>query len=111
MREMELVIQPDGSIESIYDDDLISLVSEMGGSFSKVRRASNVEWENGPDGKGWAVRAAHDPSLALRIRTDDLTGPFPWHVSREGSIALFTTREFAIHQEVKFFWKLLEKEK
>lgn len=106
---VELVIRPDGVIESVYDDSLKEFATDIGGEISNVCRASNVEWEDSVDGKGWTVRASHDPSLALRIKPDELI--MTWHASRDGKIVYFDSRSFAIEEELRFFWQLLEKER
>lgn len=102
--EFELKIGPDGTIETIYQEGLETFASDMGAEVVSVCRASNVEWEDKEHHKGWTVRAAHDPELALRVVDAQIV------VSREGDVATFMTREAAIKQEVKYFWELLERE-
>jgi hypothetical protein len=105
--EFELKIASDGTIETIYQDGLEEFTKEMGGEVAQVCRASNVEFEIIGRRKGWSVRAAHDPELAIRLNPE-LLG---WGPSRRGNILLFETREEALKEEVRFFWQLLEKGK
>jgi hypothetical protein len=98
--ELELRVNPDGSIEGIYDDNLAEAI---GAEVKEVRRASQVEYEDFQGRKGWTVRAAHD--LHLCLRTVD-GGPIT--VSREGTVCTFQTREEALEEEVKHFFELLE---
>jgi hypothetical protein len=97
---IKLRIQPDGSIDCIYDDDLVTL---LGGEAAQVCRASNVEWLVIDGRSGWTVRSAKDPDLALR--TFDWCR---WRPSYLGTIVTFQTREEALKEEVKFFWELFE---
>lgn len=93
--------KPDGTMETIYQD---GVAEALGAKTQEVRRASNVEFETIDGRSGWTVRAAHDPSLALRT-----TDWCRWAPSREGTIVTFKTREEALTEEVKAFWGLLEK--
>jgi hypothetical protein len=105
----ELKIGPDGTIETIYQDGIEQFAEEMGADVSTVCRASEVEWEvvEYPDHteKGWSVRSAKNGLKALRVQygtqcrivcSDDTNL----------AIALFTSREAAIEQEIKHFWEL-----
>lgn len=100
----ELRITQDGSIEGIYQDGLAQLLDA---NEVRVCRASNVEWEESPDGieKGWTVRSAKDPELAIRWRNVGLE--LDQHVVHSGILVFFNNREDALKQEVKFFWDLL----
>jgi hypothetical protein len=109
--KISMEVGPDGTIRTIYADDVPALAQDIGGSF-RVARASNVEWEEGLDvgGKtlnGWTVRAAHDRELALRI--DFFDKDYPLVVSKDPAlpVARFLSREHALEQEVKNFYKLL----
>lgn len=102
--QFELRIGPGGSIESIYDDGLVKLAQDLGADVSAVCRASTVEWEEIDGRKGWVVRSAHDPELAIRV-----TDWCRWGPAREGALLMFQTREAALREEIRFFWKLLPK--
>jgi hypothetical protein len=102
--EFELKIRPDGVIESVYQD---GLGETLGAEVAKVCRASNVEWEEIEDRKGWAVRAAHDPQLAARVVNTHHGRVL--EVGRQGDIMLFASREEALDWEVSHFWDLLPK--
>jgi hypothetical protein len=102
-QEFELKFGPDGVIEGIYQDGLAELLDA---DIKEVKRASLVEWE----GNGWAVRSAHDPTLALRLNTDPNKGPLGWFTaSRSGEVYTFLTREKALEAEQAFFWELMER--
>jgi hypothetical protein len=101
--KFELVIDAEGRARSIYKDETKSVVDALGAA--KVARASNVEWEELHGDKGWTVRSAHDPELAIRLVI--LRGAYRQVVSREGLVAVFLTREAALESEVRFFWDLL----
>lgn len=90
---MDIRIEEDGTLTSIYEDGVEAFVADIGGSMS-VSRLSHVEWEAG----GWTVRAAHDTSLAIR---EDGS------VSREGPLAVFRQREAALAAEKQNVWRLL----
>lgn len=119
---MVLEVAEDGTIRTIYKDELIDFAEKIGGDMTTVCRASNVEWEKVekplnarfPDIKGWSVRAAHDPELALRVESSVNGGIGDRYVdtlvcSRNPNLAimLFSTREIALQAEVKFFHQLL----
>lgn len=100
---VEIEVSPDGRVRSIYKDETIADLKELG--TIHVGRASLVEWETIIDDRtrsGWTVRAAHDTSLAIRYQ---LGGAHC--VSKEGKIAVFASREMALEVELKFFWELL----
>lgn len=118
-KKVTFEVDDDGTIRTIYSDDLSAFAEKIGGEISTVCRASNVEWEviekpinaRFPQTKGWSVRAVHDPELALRIRSSPAMGSYTDTLvcSREPylAIALFDSRENAIKEEVKFFFELL----
>lgn len=95
MDEIEIKIDEEGNLKSIYRDDLIGLYNELG--TVNVSRASDVEYE----GKGWTVRKHSDPEIALRLENDAII------VSRVGQLIYFTTREEALKEEVKHFWEIM----
>ena len=100
---IELII--DGSkIESIYQDGLADLLDARE---VQVCRASNVEWEEVEGKKGWSVRAAHDPELAIRALT---IWPYTRIVLKDPlyPVALFQNREEALVAEVAHFWELIQ---
>jgi hypothetical protein len=104
MDPVEIEIDADGKARAIYKDETKPLLDELG--HTKIARASNVEWEEGEDGKsGWTVRSAHDPELAIRLAI--VAGAWRQVVSRHPEIAYFITREAALEAEVRHFWKLL----
>jgi hypothetical protein len=102
---VEFEFSPTGTVRSIYKDELQPVFKELGKQ--KVQRASNVEWEESPDGRdnGWTVRAAHDPELAVRAVLKD--SAYRRVVSKNGELLYFTTREHALEAEVEHFWELL----
>jgi hypothetical protein len=55
---MKLVITPDGVAAAVYDDRQQGLYARLGGT-PEVRRAGQVEWENGR----WTARAADTGEL------------------------------------------------
>lgn len=98
----ELRIEKDGSIEGIYQD---GLAQAIGAEETQVCRASNVEWEKVDDKLfGWTVRSAKNKDLAIRAKGDG-----GYHVSIQGPLVYYPTREMALADEVKFFWQLLRK--
>lgn len=121
----ELKVGPDGTVETIYQDGIEGFAESIGAEVSTVCRASDVEWEEVekpinarfPATKGWSVRAAHRPALALRMQSSLNPGIGERYCddivcsdNESLAIVLFETREDAITQEIKFFWKLLERE-
>ncbi len=120
-KKISLDFGTDGVIRTIYSDELPELAEKIGGEISTVCRASNVEWEKvevpaserNPQLAGWSVRAAHDPQLALRVKTvkniTTMTEKDVVTCSRDESlpIMLFSTREGAIREEVENFFNLL----
>lgn len=102
---IELQFTPDGKVRSIYKDERQSLLKEFGDL--KVKRASNVEWEKTYNGEGWTVRAAHAPELAIRLVYNPILANYDRHVSIDGLIAVYPTREAALEDELNFFWALL----
>lgn len=115
---IELEISPDGTVRTIYSDEVHAFAEELGFTISKIQRASNVEWEEiealaeGWDRKveGWTVRAAHRPSLAIRYARQDRSPSPVMEVSETGPIVVFKSREEALKFEVRHFWKLLPPE-
>lgn len=107
--EVEMVFGTDGKVRSIYKDELQPLFHDLGKV--KVDRASNVEWEQSPDGKdhGWTVRAAHDRELAIRCILAE--GHFKRIVSKQGELLYFNSREAALETELEHFWELLPPQK
>jgi hypothetical protein len=100
---IELII--DGSkVESIYQDGLADLLDA---EEVQVCRASNVEWEEVDGRKGWSVRAAHAPNLAIRTLT---FWPFTRVVLNDQHypVTLFQNREEALAAEVSHFWELIQ---
>lgn len=94
-KELNLDVGPDGVIKSIYSDKLNDLAEKIGGDLVQVCRLSHVEWEEVGNEKGWTVRSAHDPELAIRWilqRSTVSTNPaFP--------IAVFSSRQDALFAE------------
>jgi hypothetical protein len=105
MPSFEIEVTPAGKIRTVYKDEQLPTLEKLGAV--SVHRASNVEWEEIGNEKGWTVRAAHDPELAIRTIFDKAHSSFRRVVSREGDIAVFTTREAALGYEVLHFWELL----
>lgn len=108
--ELSFEIGNDGTIRTIYKDDLPEVADAIGAELSHICRASNVEWERYNDTiKGWTVRAAHEPNLAIRVRDGEYVvasnGLYP------ADLAFFDTREEALKWEVKLFWSLLPPKK
>lgn len=104
--EVSFVIGPGGTVEGIYKD---GLAEALGAETKEVRRASLVEWEDIKVAKGWTVRAAHNPELAIRM---SCSSPLQLMVSASdvvGNVAVFISREMALEYEQKFFWELLER--
>ena len=109
---IELEIDEDGTIRTIHQEGIEAFAEQMGGEISTSCRASNVEWEEAPNGKGWTVRSAYDNDLAIRWKfKNDFEKvqfvPLDFCVSKDGEIAVFHTREEAIVWALKFFWELL----
>ena len=102
---LELEIGPDGIIRTIYRDGIEKLADELGGDVSTVCRASHVEFEEVDGRKGWTVRSAKDPEVALRV-----SDWCRWLPKRHGTIVTFATREEALTEEVAFFWELMHGE-
>jgi hypothetical protein len=95
---LELEVE-NGVIRSIYKDDIHPLLDGMGST--TVARASNVEWEDVGLDRGWTVRSASKPYLALRLNCGRII------VSEEGPLVFFNTREEALKEEINHFWELL----
>lgn len=121
-REFVLDIGSDGVIRTIYKDELKEIAEDMKGEISTVCRASNVEWEvvekplnaRFPATKGWSVRSAHNPTLALRWESslnagigDRYTDNLVCSDNEHLAIALFESRDNAIKWEIHFFADLL----
>lgn len=98
----ELKVGPDGTIETIYQDGIEDFAKEMGAEVSTVCRASEVEWEEIGEQKGWTVRSAKDPHLALREFPDEIQ----CNRNSQLPMAVFPTREEALKWEIQFFWEL-----
>ena len=111
MDDIELEITPTGRIRTIYTDEKMAFLQAMAPHW-QIKRASNVEWEQVGEEKGWTVRAAHNPKLAIRIVIH--AGRFAQVVTdaddRNAPPAVFVTREAALEAEKRFFWELLPKE-
>lgn len=112
--QVELKISPDGKIEVMYQDGIEEFAEELGGEIRTSCRASNVEWEEIGEKKGWTVRSAYDTELAIRWRYQIPKEsqkiefvPSDWGISKQGQLVFFPTREEALKEEVKFFWELL----
>ncbi len=115
----EIEIREDGTIRMMYQDGVEKMAEEMGGTITTSCRASDVEWEEVGSEKGWTVRSAYDKELAVRwIHNFGSVGMRPkinecrdersnFACSKEGDIAVFSTREEALKEEVKHFWALL----
>lgn len=106
--EVNLVINPDGSIDTIYSDKIKTLLESAGGEVTQVCRASNVEWESSVvDGveveSGWTVRSAANKEVALRISASGEAKP-----DTVGPLVFFKTREAALAEEIAHFWRLLK---
>jgi hypothetical protein len=105
-QEFKFRIAPDGGIDTIYSDALVPLVKDMGGEITQICRASTVEYETvvntwGEELKGWVVRSAHNPELAIRIGDDGRR-----QVGLYNDFIVFPTREEALAEEVKHFFAL-----
>lgn len=102
---LEIAIGTNGVVESIYEDKNRDVFKALG-EVRKIQRASHVEWEDAPDGKGWTVRAFHNPRLALRAVPSAFT---PWTLSADDTlpIAYFAEREKALNAERQHFWDIL----
>lgn len=110
----ELKIDADGTIQTIYQEGIEEFAKDLGADLTRSCRASNVEWEEIGDHKGWTVRAAHDSELAIRSGKQLIYEEHPYEFSENvvskndlRSIIVFQTREEALAEEVKFFWQLL----
>src|SRR5579863_3253262 len=105
----ELKIDADGTIQTIYQDGIEEFAQAIGADLTRSCRASNVEWEEIGDRKGWTVRSAHDSELAIRsgepLTEEARNHPYefkdPHVVSRNDlrSIVVFQTREEALAEE------------
>jgi hypothetical protein len=96
-KKLEISITDDGEVRAYYNDDVPDIGKELGKM--QITRASNVEWEAAEE--GWTVRAAHDPTLAIRFVEG--CGIIP---SREGDMVSFSSREEALECERHYFWEL-----
>lgn len=112
--QFELLIRPDGSLETIYQD---GLAEELGAQAVMVQRASLVEWEADEGAcAGWTVRSAHHHAKAIRwtkampsfLGTEFGTYVAAMKVDTSGSIVVFKTREDALKAEEHFFWELIK---
>lgn len=105
MEEIEIKIDEEGNLKSIYKDELRPLYKALGGILS-VGRASDVEWEDIEwVGQGWTVRSHKNPKRALRHKKKMFKRAII--VSEEGPIVFFNSREDALACEVKHFWELI----
>jgi hypothetical protein len=106
---IEIAIGTNGIVEGIHKDELQDFYKKLG-RVVDIQRASHVEWENKPDGKGWTVRAAHDTRLVLR---DVCSGLSPWTLSADDTlpIAYFELRDDALDAERRHFWDILPGER
>jgi hypothetical protein len=105
--KFEFEISPDGVIRTMYQEGIEKLAEDMGADIKTSCRASDVEWEDDGIHKGWTVRSAYDRDLAVRWQNYGNMG-FEADVSIYGELLFFPTREEALAEEVKHFWKLLE---
>lgn len=101
---LEIEFAPDGRVRCIYKDGIVPLLASALGSELDIARASDVEWEKDQGRTGWAVRAHHDPNLALRINP---SGEIVVSKDLGLQLALFEVREDALKSEVKNIWELL----
>jgi hypothetical protein len=85
-RNVEVLVEPDGAVKFIYDDDLIEVLGELG--VARIARASHVEPSEDSPGE-WMV----DMSLTTGEATQ--LGPF-------------STRREAIAAEVNFLREYLQ---
>lgn len=108
-KDVEIQIDEDGTIRTVHQEGIEEFAEALGGEISTSCRASNVEWEDfGNDEKGWTVRSAYDPSLALRgFIGENFIGRIICSRDEKYDIHVFNTREKAIEWELKFFWELL----
>lgn len=97
---IEVHILPDGTFQMMYSDEAGLPVDDT--DIVHIGRASLVEFEDVGGRRGWTVRSAKDPTLALRV---DFGGQ--WAASRSGDIVTFHSRNTAVEEERKFFWDLL----
>lgn len=109
---VELKITPEGIIRTMYQDGIEKFAEDMGGEVTTSCRASDVEWEEDGEHKGWTVRSAHKKSLALRVFPPE-PGASPaistFKLSDDESLRLmfFNTRDLALYHEQQNFWALL----
>lgn len=110
----EIEISPDDpKLRMIHQEGIETFAEHLGGEISTSCRASNVEWEEVGERKGWTVRSAFKNELALRwmdakkVTTGVHIHPLVIVVSEEGDLVVFPTREEAIEEEIKHFWELL----
>ena len=99
----------DGVIRTIYSDDLNDFTKKLNGEISTVCRASQVEWEQVGEQKGWTVRAQHNPRMALREKITEDKWVAEIVCSDDSTINpfVFSSREDALKMEVEFFFQLL----
>jgi hypothetical protein len=106
-KKLEIEVLPSGAVRSPFTDETTPLVKDLAedlGATPKVKRASQIEWEDVGEKSGWTVRAQHDPTLGIRQSKD--AGNV---VSRDNDLPLvvFSSRETALKAELQFFWSLL----
>jgi hypothetical protein len=94
--EVELEIGPDGVIRTIYQDGIEDFAKDIGADVTSVCRLTNVEWEEKDGERGWSVRAAHNPSFAIR---NDPNGIYHLSLDSEHAVILYDTREKALKAE------------
>jgi len=111
MKELEILVTPKGRAVSVYRDEMKPFFEEMGKV--DIKRASMVEYEkiysNGQTYEGWTVRANHSPNYVY-LRRSPTDGSIEVTTNGHGLPAFFSTREEALKEEVKNFWKLLPEE-
>lgn len=115
-KKVTVEIGLDGTIRMVYSDDLWAFAEKIGGDMTATCRASNVEWEENYllhnrkiKISGWVIRAAHDPSLAIRMKEYDNAVSDEVECSRDAGkeLAVYEERKTAIAVELKFFHELL----
>jgi hypothetical protein len=106
--QLKFRIGPGGKIETIYKDGIEDFAEKVGADVSTVCRASHVEWEESQYAKGWTVRSAKNPKLALCDEFGTVKVAEP---GQHCHLMFFKTREEALRYEVKFFWELIGKGK
>lgn len=110
-KKFDLDVGPDGVIRSIYKDELNKFAADVGGELAQVCRLSHVEWEEIDGKKGWTIRAAHDPDLAIRDNDwthDQLTEQYVCARTESGlKISVFPSRDEALTVEQNHYEELM----